>query len=221
LASLPDIQAMFRNASWEACHIRWLPASEGRVLGPKIIAHSMEMILLLRNVTVPPSTWNFSIPYAVDEVWDGDLTTMKFIHAKVECSSSPIFTSKDIWPNDQMVSPLNPVRCSSVHVHSVHEVPSYLSLNDHWSLRSVLVSQRMASGLSFLVVSLFLGAFGLSFYFSSLMNCDNYTLPLEHFHLSAFSTACIRPYCSSYLHGIRSICLDPFFLHGLPLVVEP
>ncbi|GJW85711.1 hypothetical protein Tco_0158856 [Tanacetum coccineum] len=32
---------------------------------------------------------------------------------------------------------------------------------------------RMASGLSFPVVSPFLGAFGLSFCFSSLMNCDN------------------------------------------------
>ncbi|GJV90707.1 hypothetical protein Tco_1538520 [Tanacetum coccineum] len=83
------------------------------------------MILLLRNVTVPPSTGNFNIPCVVDGMaqiflipglpiiplcWDGDLTTMKFIHAEVECSSSPIFTSKDIWPSGQMVSPLNPVR---------------------------------------------------------------------------------------------------------------
>ncbi|GJW90737.1 hypothetical protein Tco_0168290 [Tanacetum coccineum] len=79
------------------------------------------MILLLRNVTVPPSTGNFNISCAVDGMariflipslpiiplcWDGDLTTMKFIHAEVECSSSPIFTSKDIWPSGQMVSPL-------------------------------------------------------------------------------------------------------------------
>ncbi|GKE00665.1 hypothetical protein Tco_1388648, partial [Tanacetum coccineum] len=83
------------------------------------------MILLLRNVTDPPSTGKFNIPYAVDGkariflipglpiiplCWDGDLTTMKFIHVEVECSSSPIFTSKDIWPSGQMVSPLNPVR---------------------------------------------------------------------------------------------------------------
>ncbi|GJY18878.1 hypothetical protein Tco_0390369 [Tanacetum coccineum] len=83
------------------------------------------MILLLLNVTVPPSTGNFNIPYVVDGMawiflipglpiiplcWDGDLKTMKFIHAEVECSSSPIFTSKDIWPSGQMVSPLNPVR---------------------------------------------------------------------------------------------------------------
>ncbi|GKG59795.1 hypothetical protein Tco_0607423, partial [Tanacetum coccineum] len=72
------------------------------------------MILLLRNVTVPHSTENFSIPCAVDCMariflipglpiiplcCDGDLTTMKFIHAEVECSSSPIFTRKDISPS--------------------------------------------------------------------------------------------------------------------------
>ncbi|GKE43347.1 hypothetical protein Tco_1470631, partial [Tanacetum coccineum] len=98
-----------------------LPASGGRVLGPEIIAHSIGMILLLRNVTVPPSTGNFNISCAVDGMariflipglpiiplcWDGDLTTMKFIHAEVECSSSRIFASKDIWPNGQLVSPL-------------------------------------------------------------------------------------------------------------------
>ncbi|GJW11371.1 retrovirus-related pol polyprotein from transposon TNT 1-94 [Tanacetum coccineum] len=88
---------------------------------PEIIAHSIGMILLLRNVTVPPSTGNFNISCAVDGMariflipslpiiplcWDGDLTTMKFIHAEVECSSSSIFTSNDIWPSGQMVSPL-------------------------------------------------------------------------------------------------------------------
>ncbi|GJR55837.1 hypothetical protein Tco_1406358 [Tanacetum coccineum] len=82
------------------------------------------MTLLLRNVTVPPSTGNFNISCAVDGTariflipvlpiiplcWDGDLITMKFIHAEVECSSSPIFTSRDIWPSGQMVSPLNPM----------------------------------------------------------------------------------------------------------------
>ncbi|GJX42385.1 hypothetical protein Tco_0257375 [Tanacetum coccineum] len=73
------------------------------------------------GVTVPPSTGNFNIPCAVDGTariflmpglpiivlcWDGDLITMKFIHAEVECTS-PIFTSKAIWPSGQMVSPLN------------------------------------------------------------------------------------------------------------------
>ncbi|GJS53341.1 hypothetical protein Tco_0626703 [Tanacetum coccineum] len=96
------------------------------VLGQKIIAHSIRMTLLLRNVTVPPSTGNVNISCVVDGTaqiflipglpiislcWDGDLITMKFIYAEVECSSSPIFTSKDICPSGQMVSPLNPMRC--------------------------------------------------------------------------------------------------------------
>ncbi|GKC19320.1 hypothetical protein Tco_1021470, partial [Tanacetum coccineum] len=34
---------------------------------------------------------------------------MKFIHAEVKCSSSPIFTNRDICPSGQMVSPLNPM----------------------------------------------------------------------------------------------------------------
>ncbi|GJY27637.1 hypothetical protein Tco_0403404 [Tanacetum coccineum] len=98
----------------------------GCVLGSEIIAHSIGMTLLLRNVTVPPLTGNFNIPCAVDDTvliflipgppiiplcWDGDQITMKFIHAEVECSSSPIFTSKDICPSGQMVSLLNPMRC--------------------------------------------------------------------------------------------------------------
>ncbi|GKG14303.1 hypothetical protein Tco_0353903, partial [Tanacetum coccineum] len=76
------------------------------------IAHSIGMTLLLRNVTVPPLTGNFNIPCAVDGTariflipvlpiiplcWDGDLITMKFIHAEMECDSG------------QMVSPLNPM----------------------------------------------------------------------------------------------------------------
>ncbi|GJV99610.1 hypothetical protein Tco_1554862 [Tanacetum coccineum] len=75
------------------------------------------MTLLLCSVTVPPSTGNFNIPCAVDGTawiflmpslpiialcWDGDLITMKFIHAEVECTSSLILTSKAIWPSGQM-----------------------------------------------------------------------------------------------------------------------
>ncbi|GJT89839.1 ribonuclease H-like domain-containing protein [Tanacetum coccineum] len=77
------------------------------------------MTLLLCSVTVPSSTGNFNIPCAVDGTtriflmpglpiialcWDGDLITMKFIHAEVECTSSPILTSKAIWPSGQMCS---------------------------------------------------------------------------------------------------------------------
>ncbi|GKA40235.1 hypothetical protein Tco_0732828 [Tanacetum coccineum] len=39
---------------------------------------------------------------------DGDLTTIKFIKAFVECSSSPKDTISDICPNGQDISPLNP-----------------------------------------------------------------------------------------------------------------
>ncbi|GKA58839.1 hypothetical protein Tco_0758152 [Tanacetum coccineum] len=82
------------------------------------------MTLLLRIITVPPLIGNFNISCAVDGTaqiflipvlpiiplcWDGDLITMTFIHAEVECSLSPIFTSRDIWPIGQMVSPLNPM----------------------------------------------------------------------------------------------------------------
>ncbi|GJV87802.1 hypothetical protein Tco_1531740 [Tanacetum coccineum] len=94
--------------------------------GLEIITHSIGMTLLLRNVIVPPLIGNFNIPCAVDGMvriflipglpiiplcWDGDLITMKFIHVEVECSSSPIFTSKDIFPSGQMVSLLNLMRC--------------------------------------------------------------------------------------------------------------
>ncbi|GJY45926.1 ribonuclease H-like domain, reverse transcriptase, RNA-dependent DNA polymerase [Tanacetum coccineum] len=64
-------------------------ASRQKHPGLEIIAHSFGMTLLLRNVIVPPSTGNFNIP--------------------LKCSASPIFTSRDIWPIGQMVSPLNPM----------------------------------------------------------------------------------------------------------------
>nr|GEY58516.1 hypothetical protein [Tanacetum cinerariifolium] len=41
---------------------------------------------------------------------EGDITTMKFIQADVECSSSPIFTSNDICPRGHIISPLNPTK---------------------------------------------------------------------------------------------------------------
>ncbi|GJW88905.1 hypothetical protein Tco_0164245 [Tanacetum coccineum] len=83
------------------------------------------MILLLCSVTVSPVTGNFNIPWAVDGIAfilltpglpiiplyrECDLTTMKFIHAEVECSSSPIFTSSDTYPSGHIISPLNPTK---------------------------------------------------------------------------------------------------------------
>ncbi|GJT00590.1 hypothetical protein Tco_0821759 [Tanacetum coccineum] len=75
------------------------------------------------NVTVPSFTRNFSIPMGLrgwyDTIFlipacllfpcgmDGDLTTMKFSPCEVNSLTSPIFTSKDIWPQAaKMVSPL-------------------------------------------------------------------------------------------------------------------
>ncbi|GKC59513.1 hypothetical protein Tco_1087111 [Tanacetum coccineum] len=83
------------------------------------------MILLLHSVTVPPVTGSFNIPWAVDGIalilltpglpiillyGECDLTTMKFIHAEVECSLSPIFTSSDTCPSGHIISPLNPTK---------------------------------------------------------------------------------------------------------------
>ncbi|GKG56593.1 hypothetical protein Tco_0579917, partial [Tanacetum coccineum] len=66
---------------------------------PEIISHSIGMVLLLHIDIVPPFTRNFNILCAVDSTaqiflmpvlpiiplcCDGDLITMKFIHAKVE-----------------------------------------------------------------------------------------------------------------------------------------
>ncbi|GKA76500.1 hypothetical protein Tco_0782961 [Tanacetum coccineum] len=85
------------------------------------------MILLLRSVTVPPVTGNFNISWAVDGITlilltpglpiiplygECDLTIMKFIHAEVECSSYPIFTSSDTCPIGHIISPLNPTKIS-------------------------------------------------------------------------------------------------------------
>ncbi|GJW64425.1 hypothetical protein Tco_0116309 [Tanacetum coccineum] len=95
------------------------------VSGPETIVHSSGIILLLHNVSIPPGSGNFNIPWAVDETaWilltlgrpmiplygDGDLTTTKFIHAEVECSASLIFTSSDICPTGHMISVLKPIR---------------------------------------------------------------------------------------------------------------
>ncbi|GKA45046.1 hypothetical protein Tco_0737842 [Tanacetum coccineum] len=102
-----------------------IPLPSCCVLGPEIIAHSSDMILLLRSVTVLPVTGNFNISWAVDGIAlilltfglhiiplyeECDLTTMKFIHAEVECFSSPIFTSSDTCHSGHIISPLNPTK---------------------------------------------------------------------------------------------------------------
>ncbi|GJS94674.1 hypothetical protein Tco_0801642 [Tanacetum coccineum] len=133
----------------------YLLASRQKHPGPKIIAHSIGMTLLLRIVTVPPLTGNFNIPCAVDGTtriflipvlpiiplcWDGDMITMKFIYAEVECSSSPIFTSRDIWPIGQMVSPLNPM--SDVVAGIIWLLISGRSLTKQCSYRNFVDAHR-------------------------------------------------------------------------------
>ncbi|GKD00085.1 hypothetical protein Tco_1170359 [Tanacetum coccineum] len=88
-----------------------------------IILHSASIMVLLRSVTIPPSTGNLSIPWTVDgTAWtflrperlmiplygNGDRATIKFLKEFVECFSSPKDTISDIGPNGQDISPLNP-----------------------------------------------------------------------------------------------------------------
>ncbi|GJS81624.1 hypothetical protein Tco_0748165 [Tanacetum coccineum] len=130
LTSFVDIQAMFHYGPWNACHVCRFPGKYvqiatlipfvavgswgGGPLGaPVTILHSAGIKVLLRIVTIPPSTWNLSISWAVDGTakiflrpgrpmiplyGDGDLTTMKFIVVLVECSPSPKDTISDIFP---------------------------------------------------------------------------------------------------------------------------
>ncbi|GJY84238.1 hypothetical protein Tco_0497614 [Tanacetum coccineum] len=175
------------------------------------------MTLLLRNITVPPSTGNFNIPCAVDGTawiflipglpviplcWDGDLITMKFIHAEVECSSSPIFTSKDIYPSGQMVSPLNPIRISkddppSTYIRCMKCPPISASM-----IIGPSVSSSSPKGGKAITVS------GEKLWVTLCL------ATLSH-------DACIHLCCAPYLRGIHSTYLDPFFPQELPLVAEP
>ncbi|GKC39707.1 hypothetical protein Tco_1052091 [Tanacetum coccineum] len=98
----PIVTVCFGYSGWIATLI---PSAATGSLGGRAfcvsatILHSAGIMVLLRIVTIPPSIENFSIP---------DLTTMKFIRVLVECSSSPIVTVSDIYPNGQDISPLNP-----------------------------------------------------------------------------------------------------------------
>ena len=73
---------------------------------------------------MPPYTGNFSIPCAVDGTariadipglptmplyGEGDLITIKFIQAIVECCSSPMTTSNRNFPMGHIFSPVKPV----------------------------------------------------------------------------------------------------------------
>nr|GEV49764.1 V-type proton ATPase subunit a2-like [Tanacetum cinerariifolium] len=69
------------------------------------------LFLILREKTYSNRTASILLTPSLPMIplyGDGDLTIMKFIHADVECSSSPIFTSSDIYPSGDIISPLNP-----------------------------------------------------------------------------------------------------------------
>ncbi|GJT80892.1 hypothetical protein Tco_1055234 [Tanacetum coccineum] len=88
------------------------------------VSHFIGEKIVPRIVTTPSLTENLIISWVVDgTAWislipglpiislygDGDLTIIKFIHASVECSASPIVTKSLICPIGHIVSPLKPV----------------------------------------------------------------------------------------------------------------
>ncbi|GKG19915.1 hypothetical protein Tco_0377014, partial [Tanacetum coccineum] len=84
-----------------------------------IVAHSIGETIMLRIITTPPLTGNLIIPWVVDGIaWIALIlglpiiplygAIIKFIHASVECSTSPIVTKSLICPTGHIVSPLKP-----------------------------------------------------------------------------------------------------------------
>ncbi|GKC13702.1 hypothetical protein Tco_1010484 [Tanacetum coccineum] len=66
----------------------------------------------LETITISSgTTCNFLTPglLIIPLYGDHDLTTMKFIQAEAECSSSPIVTNNCICPIGHIISPLNPI----------------------------------------------------------------------------------------------------------------
>ncbi|GKB27961.1 hypothetical protein Tco_0867362 [Tanacetum coccineum] len=108
---------------------------------------------------------------------DVDLTTMKFIHAEVECTSSPILTTRAIWPSGQMVSPLNPISDPPISTSIVcfdmagHPSPRETKMPDPRCERiSFLTCPRL--GESYEMVSPFVDAFLLLLQFFLLGDSD-------------------------------------------------
>ncbi|GKE51190.1 hypothetical protein Tco_1486346 [Tanacetum coccineum] len=96
------------------------PRKQSGTFSDSLFHHNIESFPT-RIVTIPPSTRNLSIPWAVDgTAWislipslpmiplygDNDLTIMKLIHAFVECSVSPIITKSLSCPSGHIVYPL-------------------------------------------------------------------------------------------------------------------
>ncbi|GJS56648.1 hypothetical protein Tco_0651432 [Tanacetum coccineum] len=138
------------------------------------------------SVTIPPSTGNLSILWAVDgTAWiflrpglpmmplygDEDLTIMKFIKALVECSSSPRDTINEICLNGQDIYPLNPksgavagitigLSCPSLLVRGGKEI-SWLAEKLWVTLCLVIRCQGMGGGALNFTVSIAKISFGV------------------------------------------------------------
>ncbi|GJY88009.1 hypothetical protein Tco_0502637 [Tanacetum coccineum] len=169
--------------------------------------------------------------------WDDDLMTMKFIQAEVECASSPIFTSRAIWPSGQMVSPLNPTRwwwrnqfgsliscaditnnahtnlrgISTVNVYPMHKVSAHFNFDDHRALRPVFFTQRWERHCYLRREALGNPGLGHSFPWLDHQYSQSFFL-LDPFHLFAFSL-----HASFFLVLGRLKCrirdVKGFFLH--------
>ncbi|GJW28310.1 hypothetical protein Tco_0045185 [Tanacetum coccineum] len=135
---------LFRGAVKESCghalvmvsgistHIRQLHIALLTITG---LESSQADAAVLLMVTIPPSTGNFSIPWAVDRTariaeilglpimplyGDGDLITIKFIQAVMECSLLPIITGNRSCPIGHIFSPVKPVNdMLIINVHAV------------------------------------------------------------------------------------------------------
>nr|GFA54591.1 hypothetical protein [Tanacetum cinerariifolium] len=120
----PIVTICLGYSGWMAIFIHSYEVSgEDPVRAPATILHSVGIIVLLCSITTPSGTGNLSIQCAVDGTAciflrpgrlmiplyrEGDRTTMKFIMALVECSSSLSDTISEIFPSGQDISPLNP-----------------------------------------------------------------------------------------------------------------
>ncbi|GKB23795.1 hypothetical protein Tco_0863196 [Tanacetum coccineum] len=161
------------------------------------------------SVTIPPSTGNLSILWAVDRTaWiflrsglpmmplygDGDLTIMKFIKALVECSSSPRDTINEICPNGQDISPLNP---KSRAVARIRWPSASASITIGLSYPSLLV--RGGKEISWLAEKLWVTL-------CLVIRCQGWTMKIvapllgaSHFFAAFLCSPLLPPYISSLI----------------------
>ncbi|GJS22873.1 hypothetical protein Tco_0451505 [Tanacetum coccineum] len=127
----------------------WFTAG-GWMLAREDIAHFIRMTLLSVTLlcVVDGTARIFLMPGLpiIALCWDGDLMTLKFIQAKVECTSSPIFTSKAIWPTLAIWSLADPIKLLRIasrrqYIPYAKSCPPISSIDDH-GLQSTSSSLR-------------------------------------------------------------------------------